>query len=205
MTDALIGIQYSLIHPVPIHTLESGLCIYRSKLAPHKKGFEAMIGGPHSSFDILANLTGGAARMVAQFVQGLEKFRTGNWSPPRISSNPMTNSEVQVAKAMNALSDGKSFKEIFELEKEEEELQSCFEDIFDKFDDEPRQEETVTDVIQLPVQKCITCKMDVLADVWLPEVLLWILTPDSLLKKRFKASEETGLSWILDCKLSTGV
>ena len=33
-TDVLIGIQYNLIHPEPVHTLESGLCIFRSKLAP---------------------------------------------------------------------------------------------------------------------------------------------------------------------------
>ena len=48
VTDALIGIQYNLIHPVPIHTLDSGLCIFKSRLAPHKNGYIAMIGGPPS-------------------------------------------------------------------------------------------------------------------------------------------------------------
>ena len=101
-TDVLIGIQYNLIHPEPVHTLESGLCIFRSKLAPHKTGCLAMIGGPHSSFDILAGLTGGTARMVAQFVSGLDRYRSGDWSAPKVADNPMTEKEIMFARAMNA-------------------------------------------------------------------------------------------------------
>ena len=93
-----------------------------------------MIGVPHSSFDMLANLSGGTARMVAQFVQGLERFRTGNWTPPKIISNPMTASKIQVAKAMNALCGERPFKEIFELEQEMEESQTEFVDILEMID-----------------------------------------------------------------------
>ena len=67
VTDALIGIHYSLIHPVPVHTLESGLTIYRSKLVGHKAGYNALIGGPHSSFECLCNVAGGVQMMVANF------------------------------------------------------------------------------------------------------------------------------------------
>ena len=109
--------------------------------------------------------------MVVQFVQGLEKFRTGNWSPPKISSNPMTTSELNVAKAMNALSDEEAFREIFEMEREEEEMQTCFEEIFEMLDEDPGEEETVQEEVQLPVQQCITCNKDVTAEVWLPEVV----------------------------------
>ena len=37
VTDVLLGNHYSLVHPDPVHTLESGLTIYRSKLVGHRK------------------------------------------------------------------------------------------------------------------------------------------------------------------------
>ena len=170
VTDALIGIHYNLIHPVPVHTLESGLCIYRSKLAPHKNGFEAMIGGPHSSFDVLADLTGGTARVVAQFVQGLEKFRTGDWTAPKIPENPMTNSELLIAKTMNACEGYRPFQDVFDIEQEEEERKSQFEEILELIDMEPVS--TVSSGNQtLPLQSCVTCKLVVTDDIWLPEVI----------------------------------
>ena len=62
VTHGLIG---SLIHPEPIPTLPSGLTIYKSKLVGHKTGQNAMIGGPHSTFDCLCDQAGGVANMVA--------------------------------------------------------------------------------------------------------------------------------------------
>ena len=61
VTDALIGIHYELIHPESVHTLDSGLTIYRSKLMGHKGEFNAMIGGPHSSFECICQEAGGMA------------------------------------------------------------------------------------------------------------------------------------------------
>ena len=101
VTDGLIGIQYSLIHPEPIHTLPSGLTIYRSKLAPHKPGINAAIGGPHSSFDYCCKSSGGAVSAVGLFTQQLEMYRNGEWSAPRIALNPMSDEELLFAKIIS--------------------------------------------------------------------------------------------------------
>ena len=62
MIDGLIGTQYNLIHPIPIHSLPCGLTLYKTKLAPHKSGYNAAIGGPHTSFDFCCGETGSAAK-----------------------------------------------------------------------------------------------------------------------------------------------
>ena len=102
VTDALLGIHYSLIHPVPVHTLESGLTLYRSKLVSHTGGYNAMVGGPHSSFECLSEAAGNVGTMVAQFVSGLERYKSGDWSAPRLPYLPLTTEEVAFAKNMNA-------------------------------------------------------------------------------------------------------
>ena len=100
VTDALIGIQYDLIHPEPIHSLPNGLTLYKSKLAPHEPGFNAAIGGPHTSFDFCCNAVGGAHRAVALFAQQIELYKSGEWSAPRITTYPMTREELTFAKDM---------------------------------------------------------------------------------------------------------
>ena len=59
----------------------------------------AIIGGPHESFDFLANLAGGTSQLLSHFAQGLEKFRQGDI--PWISNNPVSIEEVQFAKTAN--------------------------------------------------------------------------------------------------------
>ena len=49
--DCLIGIHYNSLQPRLIHMLPSGLAIYKTKLAPHSKGYNYILGGPHSSLD----------------------------------------------------------------------------------------------------------------------------------------------------------
>ena len=66
--------MYSSIFPVPVHCLDSGLTIYKTKLASHNKSFNATIGGPHSSFKFLAEKAGGTTILLAHFVQGLKTF-----------------------------------------------------------------------------------------------------------------------------------
>ena len=183
VTDVLIGIHYNLIHPEPIHTLESGLCIFKSKLAPHKSGCLAMIGGPHSSFDILAGMSGGTARMVAQFVSGLERYRSGEWSAPRVGNNPMTDGELLFARAMNACEGEKVFREAFELEEEENETKVGVEEVLDLSDIAPNQFET-EDEVKLPVFRCNACMVDYTADIWLPDIVAMESDP------RFTAEEK---------------
>ena len=79
--DILLGIMYSAIFPEPIHCMESGLTIYRSKLSPHHKGFNAVIGGPHSSFRFLAQKAGGTATLLAHFTEGLKAYRKWDGAP----------------------------------------------------------------------------------------------------------------------------
>ena len=52
--DILLGIQYSIIHPLPVLELNCGLTIYKSRLVSHNSVHNALIGGPHTSFQFLA-------------------------------------------------------------------------------------------------------------------------------------------------------
>ena len=79
--DILLGIKYASVFPVPVHTLDSGLTIYSTRLAPFHKSFNAIIGGPHSSFKFLADKAGNASMLMAHFVQGLQEFRNLDGAP----------------------------------------------------------------------------------------------------------------------------
>ena len=183
VTDVLIGIHYNLIHPEPIHTLESGLCLFKSKLAPHKGGCLAMIGGPHSSFDMLSGAAGSTARMMAQFVSGLEKYRSGDWYPPKIANNPVTCDEQMFAKVMNACEGDRAFREVFEMDEEELEVKGDFEEILELSDGDPMQAGTEKEP-SLPVLRCTACKDDYTADIWLPDIVAMESDP------RFTAEEK---------------
>ena len=52
--DILLGIRYSAIHPVPVHELECGLTLYKSRLVSHDRSLNAIIGGSHASLKFLA-------------------------------------------------------------------------------------------------------------------------------------------------------
>ena len=76
--------------------MESGLCIYRSKLKSHDGITNAMIGGPHESFDLCANMAGGVAQLMAHFTEGLQRFTEG--AVPRIGTNPLCMEDIEYAK-----------------------------------------------------------------------------------------------------------
>ena len=129
-----------------------------------------MIGGPHSSFDMLAGLSRGTARMVAQFVKGLETYMSGDWSAPRINDNPMSCSELMYARIMNSQEGGKVFQEVYEIEREEEENKADFDDILALSDIDNNQEKTGGEA-NLPVIRCTTCKVDFTSDICLPDMV----------------------------------
>ena len=58
-----------------VHQLESGLFIAKLKLKSHDGVSTACIGGPHGSFSAFLEQCGDMAKMVACFINGLEKFR----------------------------------------------------------------------------------------------------------------------------------
>ena len=69
--DCLLGIKYGALSPEPIHTLPSGLALYKSKLMAHDGISNAIIGGSHESFDFFVGLAGGVAPLIASFEASL--------------------------------------------------------------------------------------------------------------------------------------
>ncbi|MCP4994211.1 MAG: hypothetical protein GY934_10585, partial [Gammaproteobacteria bacterium] len=133
--DCLMGIKYSLLHPEPLHTLAtSGLSIYATKLKSHDGKFDAMIGGPHESFEFFSSVAGGVQNLLHSFQIGLQEFRNGGM--PRILGNPVTFEEIECAKKSNLkfgmvenlteklLGEDGMFEE-FEAEEIKEVVQSC--------------------------------------------------------------------------------
>jgi hypothetical protein len=143
VTHGLIGIKYRLIHPDPIHTLPSGLTLYKSKLVGQNPGMNAMIGGPHSTFDCLCDQAGGVANMVANFVKGIEMYRSEDWSAPRVPNAPMTVEEVVFAKKLtSSMREVSVLAEYNQLEYVEDKVADAFtvfldnvEEIVDDIDD----------------------------------------------------------------------
>ena len=114
--DCLLGIRYQNCHPVLVHSLDSGLSIFRVRLASHD-GFNAVIGGPHKAFDYLAGKSGNTAQLVAAFASCINDIRScGEFIAPKISSNMMTLEEEAFARTMNV---GEEYEIIGELEPEE--------------------------------------------------------------------------------------
>ena len=79
--NVLIGIKYKLIHPEAIHTLPSGMTLYKCKLVSHNHGQNVMIRGPHFTFDCLREQAVGVANMVA-------KYRDEDCYAPRVPNDP---------------------------------------------------------------------------------------------------------------------
>ena len=101
VTDMLMGIMYSNLFPVLVHSLPSGLGIYKTVLSSHGNKYNCMIGGPHRSFENCAGHAGGVAQMLAHFTEGIKMYQS--WGPPKLDSLPMTNEEIRFAQKANFL------------------------------------------------------------------------------------------------------
>ena len=101
--DMLLGIKYNSVFPKEVHTLPCGLTIYQSRLASHGGKFDSCIGGPHSSFTVLAGLAGGTAELIMHFMEGLKVFR--QWGPPKIPIIAMCEDDIDLARKFNASED----------------------------------------------------------------------------------------------------
>lgn len=93
--DALIGILYTSIFPVEIHSLPSGLSIYKLQLTPHDRRYNSVIGGPHESFQFMLTQFGGMSVVFANLCQQLENYK--QFGPPKLSRSIMSLEEVQFA------------------------------------------------------------------------------------------------------------
>ena len=186
VTHGLIGIKYQLIHPDPIHTLPSGLTLYKSKLVGHNQGMNAMVGGPHSTFEFLCDQSGGVANMVANFVKGIEIYRSEDWCAPNVPYAPMTVEEMNFAKHLNSgTGELKVLAECNQLEYLEEKVAEAFIEVLDAVEEggdedsgsENRKEEMAevlspaenTDVRGV---KCLICEEFVKCEEWIADCIV---------------------------------
>ena len=93
--DILLGITYNSIFPQPLHSLETGLTIYKLVITSHDPKYSYTIGGPHESFLSMANYFGGFRIFFANLQQQLESYR--NFGPPKISKSLLTEEDVNFA------------------------------------------------------------------------------------------------------------
>ena len=175
--------------------------IYRSKLVGHKDGFNAMIGGPHSSFECLSSCAGGAVYLVANFMQGLERYKSGEWSAPRVPHVAMCSEEIQLARLMNeSVVEMAVFKEYRELEQVEDIIVESFQELLqnanDVTDNDPTSEEDDDQMdIVSPIQ-CNMCRCFFTSEIWLADCLSLAAVEEeaydekiSQLKKRWSLME----------------
>ena len=123
--DILIGTLYNLIFPKPIHHLANGLTIYSCLLASHDSSINATIGGPHTSFSLMADCLGGSAKLLMHFVNGLERFK--HWGPPPITDNPFCDEENSLAKLLNRVDGDQIYEDLTAMEAAEEYIEELVE------------------------------------------------------------------------------
>ena len=128
--DCLVGIQYNQLQPRLIHMLPSGLAIYKTKLAPHAKGYNYVLGGPHASFDTWLAQHGNQNHLLLEnFIAGLANFKS--LGPPSLTQYIMSDSEVCAVTEKNLLDEElSSYKDLIKFE--EEEYQKIYLDITER-------------------------------------------------------------------------
>ena len=94
--DILLGELYKRIFPTPIHSLSSGLTIYKLKIRSHDEKYSCVIGGPHKSFSI-ANYFGGMSSFFAHLSEQLSNYK--DFGPPKLPPVIMTCEDIAFAKA----------------------------------------------------------------------------------------------------------
>ena len=52
--------------PKEVHSLPSGLTIYELQVVPYDNRVDSIIGGPHESFELMAQQVGGANILFSQ-------------------------------------------------------------------------------------------------------------------------------------------
>ena len=128
MVDILLGVAYNNIFPTALHTLESGLTIYKLKIASHDKTFTATLGGSHESFGMMANFCGNLPAFLTQLQAKVDNYN--KFGPPRLSAGIVSAEDELFALQFNEYNvDGYSDQEIQQvlsedLEKLQDEAES---------------------------------------------------------------------------------
>ena len=116
--DVLIGTQYNICQPKLIHMMPSGLAIYETNLLPHTKNMKYILGGPHSSFDVLLARCPDANLLMYHFTEGLAKWKS--LGPPSLTQYVMSDHEVDLANRRNlSYEEMDCYKELLHLEHQE--------------------------------------------------------------------------------------
>ena len=93
--DILLGITHNSIFPTSIHSLPNGLTIYKLQISPFDKRYNCAIGGPHESFQFLAEQAGSTSLVFANLMRQLENYK--QMGPPKVNFSPMTVEEQELA------------------------------------------------------------------------------------------------------------
>ena len=93
--DILLGITYNSIFPTAIHSLENGLTIYKLQITSHDKRYNCVIGGPHESFQQMAEHAGSIRLVFVNLMRQLENYNV--LGPPKLSSCIMTIEDLEFA------------------------------------------------------------------------------------------------------------
>ena len=139
----LLGIQYMNVYPEVIRQLDCGLTIFKSKLVSHDKRFNSIIGGPHSSFEFLANKIGNPAALLTHFVEGLSSLR--QLGPPRIPINPQLDDEFKFSQLNSLVEERSLYDAEFSVDGK-----SCVKCLYQQLDDEP---ESLKDIKNLRLEQ----------------------------------------------------
>ena len=154
--DVLLGIQYLNIYPEAVRQLDCGLTIFKSKLQSHDKSMDSIIGGPHSSFQFLADKVGNPEILLAHFVEGLKSLR--QFGPPNIPSNPLTADEERFSVVQNLLEEKSYFQSVQYQDEANISMKKelCSICLFQLLDDEP---ETLKEIKHLRLEQ--ECGIDI--------------------------------------------
>ena len=75
--------------------MPSGLAIYETNLMPNSKNMRFVLGGPHSSFDVLLSRYPDANLLMQNFSEGIAKWKS--LGPPSLTQYVMSDHEIDQA------------------------------------------------------------------------------------------------------------
>ena len=157
--DILLGTLYNSIFPVIIHTLPCGLFIAKLKISSPGNKWTGVIGGPHQSFQALAEQTGNPSYLLAHFIEGLQNYRL--LGAPKITGPIMIWADEEFARSMTkAEVEDITAGGFDDVEKEE---MTCYTSAADdeSYDDDKEAEDMVRGTSKIDkIIQCSSCGKD---------------------------------------------
>lgn len=110
--DILLGLMYNAIFPIAVHSLPNGLTIYELQVTPYDDQVNSIIGGPHESFEVMAQQVGGANYLFSQLMQTLDNYNS--FGPPPVRRTMMTLEDEMFSKKHKEWELGELSEELFD-------------------------------------------------------------------------------------------